>query len=278
MSVHPKPIFGTPVGEGPLLVLIHGAFVDSRYWAPNVEELSRDFRVLPVNLPGAYPDRDSNADHTGAEQVAFLTALFHQQPDGAHVLGHSRGGRLALHLAALAPEKVRSLILAEPGGQMEPDFSKLIERPGDSDPGWAKEARAGALALLEKGELEDAARFYIDTSQGDGQWAAAPPLFRQIAPDNIATLRWISKDDTVRFSTRLAKQVRARTLLLVGTESPQIFGRIATALLSCIPNVTQAHIEGAGHFLNLTHRERFDQLARDFLLEVEQARSSGLVG
>lgn len=277
MSVHPKPIFGTPVGEGPLLVLIHGAFVDSRYWAPNVDELGRDFRVLPVNLPGAYPDGDSNADRTGAEHVAFLTTLLNQQPGGAHVLGHSRGGRLALHLAANAPGKVKSLILAEPGGPMEASFSRLMERSGESSPAWAKDARAGALALLKGGELEAAAQFYLDTSQGEGQWEAAPALFRQIAPDNISTLRWISTDDTVQFSPEVAERVRARTLLLVGTESPPIFDRIATVLLSLLPNATRADIEGAGHFLTLTHREMFDRLVRNFVLAVEQGGTPDLV-
>jgi pimeloyl-ACP methyl ester carboxylesterase len=269
MSSEANSIIAEARGAGQPLLLIHGAFEDSRYWAPNVESLSKNYRVLSINLPGAYPDQETS-DHTAAEHVEALTDVLRRLPGGAYVLGHSRGGRLALHLAAKCPEEVRGLILAEPGGPMKPSFSSLIEGYGQGNSEWAQEARAGSLTLIEKGEFEAAARYYIDTSQGPGQWAAAPEAFRKIAQDNIATLRWIAGDDTASFSAELLEQVRARTLILVGTKSPPIFDKIAQVLLTRLPHATRREIDGAGHFLSLTHGAEFNETVCRFLAEIEQ--------
>lgn len=272
MSSKANSIIGEAKGAGQPLLLIHGAFADARYWAPNIEQLAKIYRVLPVNLPGAYPDQ-WQGDHRAAEHVDAVVEVLRGLPDGAHVLGHSRGGRLALHVAAAYPAGVRGLVLAEPGGAMEPSFARLIEGSGQDRGQWAQDARAGALALLEKGELEAAARHYVDATQGPGQWAAAPEIFRRIAPDNIATLRWIARDDTACFSAELMERVRAHTLVVVGSRSPPIFDKIANVLLTRLPRAARRQIEGAGHFLTLTHCAEFNQIICRFLAEVGQSES-----
>ncbi len=41
------------VGEGPLLVLVHGAGDDGRVWQPQLADLSDEFTVVAWDEPGA---------------------------------------------------------------------------------------------------------------------------------------------------------------------------------------------------------------------------------
>jgi len=253
-------------GSGEPLVLIHGAFADARIWAPNLDELSQRFQVITVSLPGAFRSQDSG-DHSAEEHVAAIADLIDSMPEGAHVLGHSRGGRIAFHLAAMRPQGVRGLVLVEPGGAMEPSFSELIDGSPASGGEWAKSARDGALNLLEAGEFEAAAKHYIDSMQGAGQWDQAPRLFRDVAIDNIATLKWIAKDSSTAFSIDAAKRIIVPTLILVGTESPPIFKQIGGVLFKLIPSSVRERIDGGGHLLPLTHASEFAQRVSRFLYQ-----------
>jgi pimeloyl-ACP methyl ester carboxylesterase len=40
-------------GSGPPLVLLHGAYQDSRYWGPQLADLSGEFTVIAPDTPGS---------------------------------------------------------------------------------------------------------------------------------------------------------------------------------------------------------------------------------
>lgn len=104
-------------GSGPAVVLLHGLCGSSRWWNANIPALAADFRVLAVDLvgfgrsrcPGPLPDLAGLADLLASwmEQVGAASA---------HLVGHSMGGHVAIHLAARHPERVRRLVLADAAG------------------------------------------------------------------------------------------------------------------------------------------------------------------
>ena len=76
--------------------------------------LSRD-RLQP-SLSLAECGGNCNADSSHEIQVEDLAAIIKTLKLGpAHIVGHSYGGAVALHLALRYPELVRTLVLAEPG-------------------------------------------------------------------------------------------------------------------------------------------------------------------
>lgn len=107
-------------GHGPPLLLMHGFTGSSESWEPLLPALCEHFRVLAVDLPGHGRTRlpDDVAAYTMPCVVETLAEmLVANDAAPAHVLGYSMGGRVALALAAHAPQLVQRLILesASPG-------------------------------------------------------------------------------------------------------------------------------------------------------------------
>jgi pimeloyl-ACP methyl ester carboxylesterase len=113
-----RRIHWVEAGEGGTpLVLLHGLSGSSRWWQRNIPALCAGRRVLVPDLIGFGHSR-AEAPLPGLVQVAALLAdwLGEQCPGGAHLVGHSMGGQLAIHLAARWPGRVRRLVLVDAVG------------------------------------------------------------------------------------------------------------------------------------------------------------------
>jgi pimeloyl-ACP methyl ester carboxylesterase len=135
-------------GEGPPLLLIHGAAEDVDLLAPQAEAFAaRGRRVIWADRRGTGPSpRDgwpSGVDAHADDAAALLRAL---GATPATVLGFSSGGIVALALAARHPALVREAIAWEPplislvaggmdihAGLLKPIEAYLAGHPGD----WA---------------------------------------------------------------------------------------------------------------------------------------------
>jgi pimeloyl-ACP methyl ester carboxylesterase len=93
------------VGEGPLLVLVHGAAADSRMWGPQLAALADEFTVVAWDEPGAGGSAEVPGDFALADYAGDLGP--------AHVAGLSWGGTLALELYRHHPELVATLLLVD---------------------------------------------------------------------------------------------------------------------------------------------------------------------
>jgi pimeloyl-ACP methyl ester carboxylesterase len=104
-------------GSGPDLVMLHGLSGNLAVWHLRMVPLLQDrFRVTTYDLrghgysampPSGYTTRDMAQDLLGVMDALDIAS--------AEVLGHSYGADVALHAALLAPERVRTLMLIEPG-------------------------------------------------------------------------------------------------------------------------------------------------------------------
>jgi pimeloyl-ACP methyl ester carboxylesterase len=97
-------------GSGVTVVFIHGLGGTSNVFTPQVGVLSRFFRCLRPDLPGA--GRSPAAGPVSIESLA--TSVLDLIDDSAHVVAHSMGTIVAQHLALRAPRKVKSLTLLGP--------------------------------------------------------------------------------------------------------------------------------------------------------------------
>ena len=101
----------TRAGAGPPLLLIHGSVVGPmRTWRHQLE-LGESWRLILPHRPGfgASPPLPRGDFESEAPLMAELLG------EGAHLVGHSYGAVIALHAAALRPDRVRSLTVSEPG-------------------------------------------------------------------------------------------------------------------------------------------------------------------
>jgi len=108
--------------QAPALILLHGFGSSLQTWNAWVPVLSRDYRVIRLDLPGfgltgARSDRDYSEDRD-------LSTLRHLADRlglrSFSVIGHSMGGKMAWSLAAAEPERVKALVLMAPDGLASP--------------------------------------------------------------------------------------------------------------------------------------------------------------
>lgn len=104
-------------GNGPAVLLVHGLSGQlANFDYGMIEPLSRDFRVIAVDRPGAgYSTRQPGAAADLRAQADTLAALIDQL--GLHkplVVGHSLGGAISLALATYHPDRVGGLALIAP--------------------------------------------------------------------------------------------------------------------------------------------------------------------
>ncbi len=113
----PDGAAGADGAAGLPLLLLHGFGGDKDNWLFNIDALAATRRVIAPDLPG---HGDSTLD-SGAGDLAALAGAVRGLMDAlgiarAHLAGHSLGAAVAAKLAALAPERVASLVLIAPAG------------------------------------------------------------------------------------------------------------------------------------------------------------------
>jgi 2-succinyl-6-hydroxy-2,4-cyclohexadiene-1-carboxylate synthase len=150
------------------IVLLHGFSGTSRAWDGVVEQLDRE-RYLPlaIDLPGHGEAAGAPRPITFAGCVADVLT---RAPERFALCGYSLGGRIALHVALAAPERVTRLVLVSSSAGIE-------------DAGERAERRAADRRLadeLEETPFED----FIERWRAQALFAAEPPQAARLARED----------------------------------------------------------------------------------------------
>jgi pimeloyl-ACP methyl ester carboxylesterase len=245
-------------GDGAPVVFVHGSLCDMRYWKAQIPALARDFRVFSVSLRGYWPD-GASADlsgFSGEQHAADVAAFIDSHCDGAaHVVGHSRGGRVAFELARRYPDKARALVLADPGLMLDDSG----DRRGDF--------RLRALDAIRAGDTEQGLALFIDTVSGEDTWRRMVPWFKQMAIANAHTLAAQVREQPYHLTAEAARTLDKPVLLLGGALSPPPYPAVLQAMHGWLPNSQYLRIAGSSHGMNLGNPRAFNEAVRRFLAE-----------
>lgn len=253
-------------GAGTPLVLIHGSIGDYRWWEHQMEPFGAQYRTVAVSLRHCWPERwdGEGDDYTTSQHVSDLVAFISALGAGpVHLLGISRGGRIAFHVARNSPDLIRALVLVEPGGSLD-----LSLEPADAP--TAPPLAFGTIwnevvACIRRGEIDEGLAPAFDTIVGPGIWEGSSDWFKQIARDNARTLIAQSKEQTAPFTRSDAEAIRSPTLLVAGQRSPETFHRIVQALNGAIPDCQRTVIPRASHSSNYDNPRDFEREVLAFL-------------
>ncbi len=107
-------------GNGEPLVLIHGFMGNSTNFETIFEELSKDFTVVAVDLPGfGLSDKNIPKPLSRRYLAKVVSDLAVQLGFSSYsVLGHSMGGEVAMWIAIDNPDVVKKLILVSSAGRI----------------------------------------------------------------------------------------------------------------------------------------------------------------
>ncbi|MHB9797367.1 alpha/beta fold hydrolase [Pseudomonas sp. MT3] len=254
-------------GRGVPLVLVHGSLCDYRYWQGQFAALSGRYHVVAPSLRHYFPEQwDGNGTGFTTEQhMSDLLALLDQLPGPVHLLGHSRGGNLCLRVALAAPEKLRSLTLADPGGDFAEDVFRMVGLVSPISPLERNQFRQQALMMIRAGQVGEGLQLFVDTVSGAGVWERSSRQFREMATANAMTLVGQVADHPLPISRAQLEQLQLPVLLIGGAKSPEPFPRIIQALQSTLAGARTSMISGASHGMNVIRPASFNRTVLEFV-------------
>jgi pimeloyl-ACP methyl ester carboxylesterase len=243
-------------GQGTPLVLVHGSLCDCRYWKAQLGPLGRHFRVLAPSLRHYWPQQWDGGTFSIDQHVDDLLEFIDAVGEGAaHVVGHSRGARIALEAALREPRRVRTLTLADPG--------RLAPAPsGDDRAGF----RHRALKLVDEGRLDDGLGLFVDTVSGQDTWRRMVPWFQEMVRDNASTLRAQASEIIKPLSRERVEKLAMPLLLIGGALSPEPYPEVVNMLAEWVPSAHKEIIAGSSHGMNLGNPRAFNGAIERFLL------------
>ena len=250
-------------GDGPPLLLLHGAPGSAQSWTKAGVRLVNRFRVIIPDLAGfgaSEPGADGASLLDQAQAVRNL--LQHLQLKALHLGGHGFGALVGLTLLQNYPEiRARGLILAasNPLGDAQPmSVLRLAAFPG-----------LGALLAGNRWGLRLLYQRAV-VNQEEFPWA---DYRRHLTKQSIAQTQRILHQrmgglrQTVAPLTELLPTLACPTLLLWGDEDPLLPVEIALKLRATLPDALLKVYAYTGHFVP---EERSIETAEDIVLRFYQ--------
>lgn len=237
--------------NAPVLAL-HSSASNGGQWNRLSSDVEGRFRVYAPNLPGYGPNSltpAQSADGLAAAAMPVIGEILAlQQP--VHLLGHSNGAGIALKVAMLRPDLIKSLTLYEPA-----TFHLLRDgnlRDQHLFAGIEEISKALASASAS-GHPEPGMQAFLDFWNGAGTWNRLPDKQRQkyarLARPVVTDFARAFAED---WGLDRLHTVDMPTLLLMGLDSPDIAQRVTTRLHGAIPGADLALLPGLGHMAPVT--------------------------
>ncbi|MCX5795550.1 MAG: alpha/beta fold hydrolase [Elusimicrobia bacterium] len=246
-------------GTGRPLLLLAGLASDSQSWGPAASELSRDFRVIALDNRGVGRTTPQDAAMSIEAMAEDCMALVRRLAlSKVHLLGHSMGGMVAQHCAAVYPEMIDRLILAATSARVARRNRELFDD-------WAQRRESG----------QDLRRwfrsifFWIFSRRFFDDQPALDEALRQACdypwPQSSAAFGAQVRALCAFDGTGQLSKIAAKTMVLSGSEDRLFDAADCRALAEGIPGAACAMIPDAAHALHLEQPKAFCRAVREFL-------------
>lgn len=242
--------------SGDVVLFIHSTGTGPMLWdsVPDAVVGGRR-RLLPANLgyppgPPVARGRVVTAEDDAAQVLGTLRE--HGAHGRVHVVAHSYGGLVALHLVPALGERLASLFLFEPvlfGGLM---------RGEASDPAGAEEARQLAahpwfLTDVERGGRAEWLEMFVDYWNRPGWWSLMYPPMKEAC----LAVGWkmFQEARSCFFEERPldAWSIPVPTTIAIGGRTTNASRAISRGLARGRANVEVVEVKGTGHMAPLSH-------------------------
>ena len=264
-------------GTGAAVILVHAFTANAAFWYLTIAPwLARDFHVITYDLRGHGKSDMPPQGYTSAEMAEDLHGLItHLGLAGAHLVGHSFGGEIALQYASSYPGRVRSITLADARVRTLQPRQPLIERPR-----WNlirdKLKELGVTRLSHRADENDRlfdhlTRAYVKDMETFGPFGLGSWRRRDV--ERLVRLACSTTADAdLRSDAGLTRarlgQIQAPTLALCGARSG--FLTTLRGLQAAMPQCRTVVVPGVGHFLPVVRPGIFVGHVRDFVLQTDR--------
>ncbi|MCL7943264.1 alpha/beta hydrolase [Marinobacter sp. ATCH36] len=247
--------------DGDTLVLIHGFGANKDNWTRLAKELTDEFNVFALDLPG-HGDSSKELDlgYRFKDQVSHVSKILAAlNIDQAHMMGNSMGGAITALYAATYPDQIKTAVLFDPAGIFEFD-SELVNLVMDGD---------NPLIPSKEGDFRRLIDFALE-KKPFVPW----PIYdvmeeKAIANQNVNEVIFAAIRDTgyePHFRNTITG-IQAPVLIIWGLEDRVINYRNAEVFVERIPDARKVLLEGVGHAPMVEVPVESAQLFREFLAE-----------
>lgn len=244
-------------GNGEPLILLHGLLGSHHNLLPHAERLARHFRVFTPdhrNHGGSPHCDEMNYDALVADLIGFMSGHGLAR---ASFLGHSMGGKTAMHLAQQHPDRVDKLVVVDIAPkEYPPRFAPVL----------------GAMLSLDLKKYQsrsevDAALAGVVESKTMREF-----LLKNVSSDASGRLEWKpnlgalqANYDRLRSALPLRGSFSGPSLFVSGGRSDYLVEADLELIRRMFPNAKLSTIPDAGHWVHAEAPEEFGRVVDGFL-------------
>jgi 3-oxoadipate enol-lactonase len=269
----PAPIAAAPAGQfvdvngarlyyetaGPAsaetIVLVHQFTLDARMWDDQMSEFARRYRVIRYDargfgrsspIRGAYLPRD---DLRGLLDALKVTRV--------HVVGVAMGARYAIDFALAYPDRVRTLVVADPS----------VSGLGFTGPFVSEYAQAAAAARA--GNIGDAKQRWLSSSLF-GATREKPDVMKRVQEMVASYDGWLFANTDPAIATQpaaaqLLGRIKAPVLVVLGERSLRDIHAMGERVYRDAPLARRVVLKETGHLANMESPAAFNRAVLEFL-------------
>lgn len=248
-------------GRGPAVVFIHGWTHNLSVWDDQVAALKSRYEIVRLDRRGS--GRSTGYSDQSADPQDILLLLEALHIPRAYLVGHSRGGDVALRFAVAYPQRVSGLVLygAFPEGfptppEVEQFFSSLpaVARKNGLD-SVGKLLLGSQIAWVPPGRNDISERYRHLWAGYSGKDLLDPQPESRRVPEP---------------TTDQIKLLRVPTLVIIGDHEAPFIAVAADSLSRWIPGAKKVVIPNAGHGAHFAQPASFNSALQDFIYNVER--------
>jgi pimeloyl-ACP methyl ester carboxylesterase len=238
------------------VIALHCSGAGASEWYSLAEALGDDYELLAPEHYGSASNGAWTGEHafTLADDAARAIALIDASQSKVHLVGHSYGGGVALHVALARPSHIASMVLYEPSAF---HLLRQLGEPGaeafSEIAGVARQVADGVLT----GDYRRALAGFVGYWSGIGTWERMRPAAQRAliswAPKGPLDFHALIEDPTPASAYRALK---CRALIIRGERAPKPSRIIAERLAELLPDSRLLVIDGAGHMGPFTHASK----------------------
>jgi len=248
-----QEIYIEDTGSGYPLVLIHGFLGSSEMWEPQINYLSKYFRVITPNLPGFGKSKTiKSVDSIYLMANSVIEHLNKKKIEKFYLLGHSMGGMIAQEITTQLGNRITKLICYGTGpiGDIPGRFETMDESREKLKKNGL-EITAYRIAKTWFVEEDKSKYFYLCDNAGKATSVEAV--------DNalIAMKNWNGIENL--------QNIKSKTLIIWGDQDRAYnFSQVDT-LNKNIPNCDIVIFKDCSHNVHLEKPDKFNEIVKNFL-------------
>ncbi|MBR9727900.1 alpha/beta fold hydrolase [Shewanella intestini] len=252
-------------GQGEPVILIHGLFGNIDNLKNLANSLQDSFRVTRVDLPNhGESEHVSQMDYFSLAK-SIITLCDNLNLQHFSLVGHSMGGKVAMAVALLYPQRVNTIVIADIAPvtykpRHDTVFHALMSLKLDSTT-----TRQTALAHLVQQNVDSAtAQFLLKNLQRQTAGFTWKMNLNGLFNAYQQLIDWpfklISKGEQWKPYTNAC-------LIIRGADSDYVTHEHRDEIIAQFPHISAKTLNGTGHWLHAQKPEIFNRLVKEFLLK-----------